>query len=411
MTSSVREGIGLAQEVRSAALTDRVTEWDAGAQSLERRSREVVEVHLVARPTDPTASFADQAVSAYAHLLQELSARGMGPAEIVSEKVFIRSMRLQARDLLAAREMSLRGLMREGDPRPALSLVEQPPASGERECEIQAFALRSAREAALLSSNVDGLPPGSTGRVVEAEGARHLFLSGVTAAGAEAPSFRARADRMFAIADQAVARSGFRFADDVVRTWIYLKTIDEDYADLNASRRSFFASRDVRPAPASTGIRGVVFPAGSACGLDLRAVRGPGVESIRPIHCSTMNEAPDYGSDFSRGTSVTFRHRRVVYVSGTASIDTAGEVVAPGDIRGQVERMLVNVKALLEGQGAGWHDLVSAITYLKRPEYAPTFRSVCADRGFSERIPNTLCVADICRPEWLCEMEAIAVLT
>jgi enamine deaminase RidA (YjgF/YER057c/UK114 family) len=73
--------------------------------------------------------------------------------------------------------------------------------------------------------------------------------------------------------------------------------------------------------------------------------------------------------------------------------------------------MLLNIQQLLAEQGAGFRHLVSAITYLKRAEDLPAMLEVCHRRGFPENIPNTFCVADVCRPEWLCEMEAIAVMT
>jgi enamine deaminase RidA (YjgF/YER057c/UK114 family) len=246
--------------------------------------------------------------------------------------------------------------------------------------------------------------------VVEAGGARHLFLSGITGGIAgDRMAFPGQASAMLMNSEEVLAREGFSFRD-VIRTWIYLKDIDSQYSDLNACRRAFFTSHQVRPAPASTGIRGAVHPPDRTCGLDLRAISHDGRVKVRPIHAPTMNEAPVYGSDFSRGTCVTIEDRTVLYISGTASIDTTGHVIAPGDIEGQVDRMLVNVKALLEGQGAGWGDLVSAVTYLKRPEYRETFLRVCGRHGLPERIPSTTCVADICRPEWLCEMEAIAVM-
>jgi hypothetical protein len=39
------------------------------------------------------------------------------------------------------------------------------------------------------------------------------------------------------------------------------------------------------------------------------------------------------------------------------------------------------------------------------------FRRIAARRGLPAGLPNTVCLADICRPEWLCEMEMTAVLT
>jgi hypothetical protein len=71
--------------------------------------------------------------------------------------------------------------------------------------------------------------------------------------------------------------------------------------------------------------------------------------------------------------------------------------------------MLVNVAALLEGQGAGFGDVVSAITYLKHPADAGHLREKLREAGF-EGFPHALVAAPICRPELLCETEALAVL-
>jgi enamine deaminase RidA (YjgF/YER057c/UK114 family) len=71
--------------------------------------------------------------------------------------------------------------------------------------------------------------------------------------------------------------------------------------------------------------------------------------------------------------------------------------------------MLVNVAALLDGQGASFEDVVSAITYLKNPEDAPRLRQKLREAGY-DGFPNVLVVAPVCRPELLCETEALAVL-
>ncbi len=71
--------------------------------------------------------------------------------------------------------------------------------------------------------------------------------------------------------------------------------------------------------------------------------------------------------------------------------------------------MLVNVASLLEGQGASFGDVVSAITYLKHPTDAGRLREKLHDAGF-EGFPHALVVAPICRPELVCETEALAVL-
>ena len=143
--------------------------------------------------------------------------------------------------------------------------------------------------------------------------------------------------------------------------------------------------------------------------MDLYALL-PGPDTvIRTMHSGTMSEAPSYGSAFSRGATVSTRGRVKAYVSGTASIDERGNVACVGDIDGQLHRVLDNIDALLRNSGGDLNDVVSMISYLKDPRFRDAFESVWVERGLSPTVPNTLAHADVCRPEWLCEIEAIAV--
>ena len=374
-------------------------------------SRSAMEIYLCARPADLSADFDRQAAGMYGSLLRELPRHGVGVKDIVTEKVFLSDLAAQLPRLRAIRRQHLGG----GDPGsallPAVTFVQQPPARPGQLCEIQVFAIIAGDGPPIAHRSLDSLPGEASGRVVETGDLRHVFLANLTGGRAgDGLGFAGQATSLFEGAEALLAREGLSFRD-VVRTWIYLSDIDRDYDDLNRARRVFFQSRGVVPSPASTGIRGTVSPADRGCGLDLRALAGAGRFQVRPIHASTMNEAPSYGSDFSRGMQVTTDDRAVIYVSGTASIDTEGRVLHVGDLPGQADRMLLNIQQLLAEQGAGFRHLVSAITYLKRPEDLPPMLDVCRRRGFPGQIPNTFCVADVCRPEWLCEMEAIAVMT
>lgn len=238
---------------------------------------------------------------------------------------------------------------------------------------------------------------------------RYLFLAGITGTKRyDGLDFQRKAAAMFLDAEGILERAGLSFRD-VVRTWIFVADIGRDYAALNRARRGFFEASGIKIAPASTGIQGVPFPPGSACALDLRAIGGPGPFRVTPFGSPTMNEAPSYGADFSRGMRVETQDRTVLYVSGTASIDAQGEVFSPRDIDAQIERTLLNVERLLSGQGTRFSDVVSAVTYLKDAAYAAAFRRAASRAGLPAGIPHTLCVADICRPEWLCEIEVTAV--
>ena len=122
----------------------------------------------------------------------------------------------------------------------------------------------------------------------------------------------------------------------------------------------------------------------------------------------TLNEAAQYGADFVRGMKVVEANKVALHVSGTASIDEQGRTAHVGDFEAQAERMFVNIAALLKGQGAGFGDVVSAITYLKHPADAGRLREKIRAAGF-EGFPHALVEAPICRPDLLCETEALAV--
>jgi enamine deaminase RidA (YjgF/YER057c/UK114 family) len=213
---------------------------------------------------------------------------------------------------------------------------------------------------------------------------------------------------MFGVAEDLLQQAGMAFRD-VVRTWIHLRDIDRDYADLNRARRAFFAARGIDPAPASTGIGGGPVPEAHDLCLGVYAVRAERPLERTVMTAPTLNEAMSYGSDFARGMKMVEANKVALHVSGTASIDEAGRTVHPDDFEAQVDRMLVNVAALLDGEGATFGDVVSAITYLRRPADADRLREKLHEAGF-EGFPNVLVAAPVCRPELLCETEALAVL-
>jgi enamine deaminase RidA (YjgF/YER057c/UK114 family) len=374
-------------------------------------SRDFMELYLCTRPADLAGDFEAQAESMYESLLGELPRHGVRLRDIVTEKIFLSDLATQLPRLQAIRQRHFGRPGRETDLLPATTCVQQPPALPGQLCELQACAWVTGDGPPLGLGRLRDLPDEASGRIVEAGDLRHVFLANITGGRpGDGMGFSDQATSMFHTAESILAREGLTF-QDVVRTWIYVNGIENHYDELNLARREFFQSRHVIPCPASTGIQGAVPPPGRGCGLDLRALAGKGSFQVRPIHAATMNEAPSYGSDFSRGMRVTTDHREVLYVSGTASIDTEGRVLHVGDPAGQADRMLLNIQQLLAGQGAGFRHLVSAITYLKRAEDLPLVQEVCRRRGIPETIPNTFCVAEVCRPEWLCEMEAIAVLT
>jgi enamine deaminase RidA (YjgF/YER057c/UK114 family) len=213
---------------------------------------------------------------------------------------------------------------------------------------------------------------------------------------------------MFETAEDLLAEHGLTFAQ-VLRTWCYLDNIDRDYDEFNLSRNEFFEKHGVQRLPASTGIRSGLYPPGTSVGMDLYALMNPENADIEIMHTPTLNEAEEYGSAFSRGMKVGLPDKTILFISGTASVDEAGATVHLNDARRQIERMLLNVRELLKPHNATFADVTQVITYLKWRDELDLFKKIWEEWGL-DGLPNTFVEAGVCRPNLLCEMEAIAII-
>lgn len=200
-------------------------------------------------------------------------------------------------------------------------------------------------------------------------------------------------------------------ADNCIRTWFFVQNVDVNYAGVVKARNEVFDVQHLTPQThfiSSTGINGRHADHRVAVLMDTYAVKGLKKEQIRFLYAkSHLNPTYEYGVSFERGTCVDYGDRRQVYISGTASINNKGEVVHPGDIRRQTERMLENVGALLDEAACGFSDIQQIIVYLRDiTDYNTVFKM------FEERFPDTPRVivhAPVCRPGWLIEMECMAI--
>jgi len=209
-----------------------------------------------------------------------------------------------------------------------------------------------------------------------------------------------------------LAAEGMTLADHVVRTWWFVRDIDGDYQGLVDARRGFFASHGLTEKThyiASTGIAGTHSDPGARLSLDSYAISGlvPGqIEYLNaPDHLSPTHT---YGVTFERATAISYADRRHVLISGTASIDAAGDIVHPGDVLGQLERTLENIAALLAGARAGMEDLAMILVYLRDPADRTVIEKALR-RRFSN-LPMILLHAPVCRPGWLIEIEGVAIV-
>lgn len=214
---------------------------------------------------------------------------------------------------------------------------------------------------------------------------------------------------IFEAFESDLAASGLNIAENCVRTWIYVDDIDNNYKGVVVARRENFAQNGLTPEShflASTGIFGAAVEPGCMVQMDALSIRGEFTQ--RYLYApSNFNPTYEYGVTFERGVVLEYGSQKHTYISGTASINNRGEIVCPGDIKGQTMRMLENVEALLTEASSDWTQVRMMLVYLRNKEDYQTVREIFDER-FQSRIPMVITCAPVCRPGWLIEMECIA---
>lgn len=264
----------------------------------------------------------------------------------------------------------------------AVSIVEQPPLDGSR---ISALVLTSARKSAFLFHSL---------RLTEDE-----------AKGLDA---YAQSRLLFDKYLRIIRPLGLELKTHCVRTWIYVRDIDANYAGLVKARNDVFAEEGLSHQThyiASTGIGGATERQHAVVAIDF--LTRPDIEEGDKTYLkalSHLSPTHDYGVAFERGVRLSDGH---IYISGTASIDHQGKVLHQGDVVAQANRLLENISVLLQEGGSSLEKVPYFIVYLRDiSDYA------LVDTYMQKRfphVPRILLEARVCRPSWLIEMECEVV--
>lgn len=280
----------------------------------------------------------------------------------------------------------------------ALSLIQQPPLNGTKVAmwtwfysNITAVAEGSGVVKATHNGYLHIWTGGAANRAVSAEFQTHLLLKDYV---------------------KQLALHDCHLASNCVRTWFFVQNVDVDYADVVEARKELFVTQGLTEKThyiASTGIEGRHADPAVLVTLDTYAVGGLQPGQLQYLHApSHLNPTYEYGVTFERGTAVHYGDRTQIFISGTASINNKGEIVAPGEILLQAERMMENIAVLLAEGGATIEDVTLAITYLRDPaDYAVV-------KAYFEAhwpgMPHLIVHASVCRPGWLIETECLATV-
>lgn len=353
---------------------------------------ETREYHVIISVADEgrTLSYGDQLkliMDRFESLRKQLA------AVTVFKRYFLSDSANQAYDLMAY-ELE--------NPEYAVSIVQQAPASG---AKIALWAiLMTAVSTRALASGLYEVRHGSY---------RHLW----TASCANLAKDSERQTKL--LLNEYVMRlinEGCTLEANCVRTWFFVNDIDNNYPGVVKARNDVFATQNLTDQThfiASTGIGGRQANPRVLSQMDAYAVTPLQPGQMGYLYAADhLNRTSDYGVSFERGAYVDYGDRRHVYISGTASIDNKGNILYPGDVRRQCQRMWDNVEALLNEGGCGFGNINAIVCYLRDPADYEVVRRLFdekfGERKFRPATPYLLVHAPVCRPGWLIEMECTA---
>ena len=320
---------------------------------------------------------------------------GLTSDSAVFRRIFLSDVMNQADDV---RQSSL------VDDMTAVSIVQQPPLPGSK---IALLAYHIASATPLVKRR---LSPKHF--LLDRGRQRHLWSTRLCASDNDmSNSSEAQTREIFDDLIHTLEAHGGTLRDHCVRTWIYMKGVDVFYKGMVDSRRELFEKHGLTGDThyiASTGIEG----AGSHR-YDVVLMDAYSNLDLLPNQTTYLNDfdrlcpTKDYNVTFERGTRIAYADRAHHYISGTASIDKAGDVVHLGEVIPQLELAVENVDALLRSGGATMADVMYLIVYLRDPA---DYQQVDAYlRRHLPDLPAIIVLGAVCRPAWLIEIEGVAV--
>ena len=201
---------------------------------------------------------------------------------------------------------------------------------------------------------------------------------------------------VFSRLDRTLSENRWSLLGNTVRTWVYVRDIDNQYQGMTVARKAFFTGRGLTEKTrfiASTGIEARSREANELVSLDALSIGGLQAHQIQRMEAlQNLCPASSYGVTFERGTRVRFGDRSHLWISGTASIDETGQVLFPTDVVAQTRRTLDDIEALLDPQGATLRNLGHLVVYLRNRNHVTDVISV-----LRERILNP-CPGSWCKP-------------
>lgn len=132
-------------------------------------------------------------------------------------------------------------------------------------------------------------------------------------------------------------------------------------------------------------------------------------EHIRLRKFNTKDTYPN--QDLDNDLCQVVRAGDMVFVRGQVGSDFEGNVVGIGDPAAQADQAMKNVKQLLEEAGATLNDICKITVFITDRAYRePVYRTLGKWLKGVFPVSTGLIVQGLARPEWVMEIEVIAVI-
>lgn len=279
----------------------------------------------------------------------------------------------------------------------SISYIQQPPLNGSK-IALVIYMLKNVNINIIDKNNI----------YVEHNGLKHIWTTMLC--NPETDTYK-ETHKQLETLERTLNSQNLNIESNCIRTWFFVQNIDVNYHSLVEARKENFNKNGLTEQThyiTSTGIAGRHANAAVTTVLNAYSVGNIQPNQISYLYApAKMNRTNEYGVTFERGTTIDYADHRHIFISGTASIDNKGQVVHIGDIIGQTNRMLENVEELLNEAKASFNDIAYSIIYIRDIADYEIVNNILKSK--LNKIPIVITLAAVCRPEWLIEMECIAI--
>jgi 2-iminobutanoate/2-iminopropanoate deaminase len=230
--------------------------------------------------------------------------------------------------------------------------------------EIDAIAVASGQGGAaakVIQSDKAPKAIGPYSQAIEAPAGRIVYLAGqlpIDPATNEMlpPDVAAQTDRVMQNLKAVLEAAGGGF-QHVVKTGIFVADL-ADFKVVNETYGKYFTSAP----PARATVQMPRLPRDTRVEIDMIAVipgAGAGGQRTRPLQ---SDKAPKAIGPYSQAIDVS--PGKLLFLAGQIPLDPVTNEIVQGDTVAQAERVMQNLKAVLDAGGAGFEDVVKTVIYL-----------------------------------------------